>query len=144
MATAIFPFKQERLNASETTASTYEALILSIPLLCCHESLYLVSSMSWETDALSDPRYKETGTQRLETLPRAYIWGGESSLLSAKGHPLAPCLATCGCPSVIKPFRLIPHCLIPSDLTNHVPTCYVPPSVHLLIISLLKLVEQGQ
>lgn len=53
MATAIFPFKQERLNASETTASTYEAFILSIPLLCFHESLYLVPSMSWETDALT-------------------------------------------------------------------------------------------
>lgn len=87
---------------------------------------------------------KKLEPQRLEILPRAYKGGGESSLLTAQSHPLAPCLATSGCPFAIKPFRLIPHCLIPNDLTNHVPTCYVPPSVHLLISSLLKLVEQGQ
>lgn len=62
IATAIFPFKQERLKASETTADPYEAFILCIPAWCSHESLYLVLSISWETDALSDPRYKETGT----------------------------------------------------------------------------------
>lgn len=144
IAMAIFRFKQERLKASETTAGPYEAFILCIPAWCSHESLYLVLSISWETDALSDPDTKKLEPQRLEILPRAYKGGGESSLLTAQSHPLAPCLATSGCPFAIKPFRLIPHCLIPNDLTNHVPTCYVPPSVHLLISSLLKLVEQGQ
>lgn len=87
---------------------------------------------------------KKLEPKMLEILPRAYIGGGESSLLSAQSHPLDPCLATSGYPSVIKPFRLIPHCFIPDDLTNHVPTCYVSPSVHLLISFLLKLVEQCQ